>query len=857
MPRPLVYPVIALMGGIATGFSFTVPNLPLQAVLLVLFSGLLATLIRRKPSLTLSLAAAAIYITGILNINLYLADIPGPRHIVRQLNEENLTVEGIIDEVPEESPEGKVIVVAARRILKEKRIVPVEGRVMLRTGIDVGLQYGDLIRFRCRLKQPHNFNNPGGFDYEKQLRLQGIMVQGSVRSAADIVLIRGGLANTFKMSVEKVRSRLRQMIIDNSAPPAREIIRALLLGETKPIPPSLRENFNRTGTSHILAISGLHVAMVASFVIFLVMLAMKSSPYLLLRFNARRVATVASLIPVLIYASIAGLGISVVRAAIMLIVFLAAVVLRKERDLFNTLALAALIILLVNPYALFDVSFQLSFAAVASLIFVSPLFVALLRSKQSDKMTASRSPLNLLNGISESAKSFSANKALERIVDLLRKAANNFLLFIALSLTATLGTLPFILYYFNGLSTIMLPANAVAVPLLGMLALGLGLAAVITLPLSTPLAALLINLASLPVDLSVKAINFLAALPGSYLRVTTPTVAEIICYYLLMIGLVLLIRSKIVKATPPGEPPARTTVFWKFALPALILFFAADALYLAARGHFRHDLQVTAIDVGQGSATLIRLPAGKNMLVDGGGSSAGSFDVGKFVLAPYLWRQRIGRIDVVVLTHGHPDHLKGLLPILQNFSVGEVWTNGRDAGTEDYANFLRLIEEKGIRHRIWETKKSSIAIRGVSVTIFNAQLPEAGIRNQAAQFRAENDGSLVLKIGLGKINFLLPGDISAVREQDLMAVGTDLQSAVLFVPHHGSFHSSSEPFLRAVQPRIAVISCGRDNVFHLPHPAVLKRYTDLPAQVYRTDLHGAVTMTTDGEAVTVRTAVGE
>ncbi len=852
MPRPLVYPVVALMGGITTGYFLPAPDLPLLAVLLALFAGLFAALMRKKYVLILPLTATAIYITGILNINLYLSDLPGPRHIVRQVSQEKLTVEGIVDEAPEESPEGKRIIVAARSILKERQIVPVEGRVMLQTGSAADLQYGDLIRFRCRLRKPHNFNNPGSFDYEKHLRVQGIMVQGSVSAASDILLIRRGLGNSLKRRLEEARNRLREVIIDNTSSPAREIIRALLLGETKPIPSLLRENFNRTGTSHILAISGFNVAMVASCVIFLALLALKSSPYLLLRFDALRVATSAALIPVLIYTSIAGLGISVIRAAIMLIVFLAAVILRKERDLFNTLALAAMIILIVSPYALFDVSFQLSFAAVASLVSVSPLFTAFLRSKEGDHSAAIPT-----NRTDVPTASFSAENTRKTISSLVRKAANTLLLFIALSLTATLGTLPFILYYFNGFSTIMLPANAVAIPLLGMLALGLGLAAIIALLFSTPLAALLIKLAAFPADLSVMAINFLASLPGSYLRVSTPTLAEIICYYLLMTLLVLLIHRKIGKKTPPGDPPVRTPAFFKFALAATTLFFAADALYLAVSGKLRRNLQVTALDVGQGSATFIRLPGGANMLIDGGGSSAGSFDIGKFVLAPYLWRERIGRIDLVVLTHGHPDHLKGLLPVLQNFSIGEVWTNGRKANTEDYDNFLKLIAEKGIRHRISEASTAKMTIKDVNVTIFNSPPAETRSRNKAELFREENDGSLVIRIGLGKINFLLPGDISSYREQEIIAAGTDLQSDILFVPHHGSFHSSSELFLRAVRPRIAVISCGRDNVFHLPHPAVIRRYADLPAQVYRTDLHGAVTMTTDGEIVTVRTAGGK
>ncbi|MDP2268696.1 MAG: ComEC/Rec2 family competence protein, partial [Deltaproteobacteria bacterium] len=445
------------------------------------------------------------------------------------------------------------------------------------------------------------------------------------------------------------------------------------------------------GTSHLLAISGLHVAMVASFAIFLTMVIMKSSPYLLLRFNAIRVATFAALAPVIIYALIAGLGISVIRATIMLVVFLLAILLRKDRDLFNNLALAAFIILLISPYALFDVSFQLSFVAVASLIFVSPILTQLFRPSQTDGPTEGKAAT----------------------ISLPRKIFHTLLLFMCVSLSATLGTLPIIASSFNGFSTITLLANLIIVPLLGMVALTMGMAVIITLPLSSTLAGLLVQLTTLTAGLSVTVINFLASLPGAYVIITTPNTVEIICYYLFLIIIVIMIRNKMGGDYPVGGRTAKRPIFLKLALPALIIFFVGDALYLAGREHFRRRLEVTAIDVGQGSATLIGLPAGANMLIDGGGSAMGSFDMGKFVLAPYLWRQRISKLDVVVLTHAHPDHLLGLLHILKYFPVREVWTSDRASATEDYDNFLRIIKERGVRHRIVGGETAPLVINGV------------------------------------------------------------------------------------------------------------------------------------------------
>jgi competence protein ComEC len=316
-----------------------------------------------------------------------------------------------------------------------------------------------------------------------------------------------------------------------------------------------------------------------------------------------------------------------------------------------------------------------------------------------------------------------------------------------------------------------------------------------------------------------------------------------------------MIRNRMGGDYPAYGRTARQPIFLKLALLALIIFFTGDALYLASHEHFRRQLEVTAIDVGQGSATLIRLPAGGNMLIDGGGSAMGSFDMGKFVLAPYLWRQRISRLDVVVLTHAHPDHLLGLLHILKNFPVREVWTSGHASATKDYENFLKIIKEKGVTHRIMGEKTAPLAINGVGVTVFNAGVPTSPFKSQAALFRATNDSSLVLRIVFGQIGFLFPGDISGAVEKKIMERGADIKSDVLFVPHHGSFSSSSAPFLEAVRPRIAIISCGLDNAFNLPHPDVLKRYAALPARIYRTDLNGAVTLTTDGRGIRINTVL--
>lgn len=238
------------------------------------------------------------------------------------------------------------------------------------------------------------------------------------------------------------------------------------------------------------------------------------------------------------------------------------------------------------------------------------------------------------------------------------------------------------------------------------------------------------------------------------------------------------------------------------------------------------------------------------MLIDGGGFSRSSFDVGKSVIAPFLYAQRINKIDTVVLTHPHPDHLSGLIYILNNFNVRTVWQSELPVDPGIFPQWERTITAHQIKTLILSDQFPEQMIHGVR---FNVLWPPIDYLRQKHEFSYDdvNDSSLVLKITFGKISFLFPGDISTDIEQRLIQSGVDLKSDVFMLPHHGSIHSSSTDFIEAVSCRFAVVSAGKSNVFMHPHHAILQRYKNAKAVIFRTDQDGAISFITDGNALYV------
>lgn len=756
--------------------------------------------------------------------------------------------EAMVAKAPEHRQGRAIVVVEVERIRGNGQWADATGRVRLsvRGHLD-GVIRGDTVRVLASIKEPQNFSNPGGDDYRGRLASRSIYVTGSVSHPGLFVKVAegadSGLVQTPLKSIESARARL-VAFIDGQGYANPGVMKALAVGDKSGVSAATKEAFGATGTSHLLAISGLHVGTVAALSYLLVLLILKRFDSLMLALNVKKAAAVASIAPALLYAGVAGFPHSTMRAVLMLSVYVLCFVVGRGKEYLNVLALAALVILLLDPSALFDLSFQLSFSAVAGIVLISaPL-----------KRLATR----LFSG-NESAKSRTAELLLGTTL-VARYSARLWRWSVAglvISASATLGTLPLVALHFNRLSTVTLGANLLAIPITGVVVPVL-LAGSVLSALSSTLASVLFSVADVLLSLLLAVVFFFGAFPWASVRVATPSWGAVVLFYLLILALLAWGRGR----------------FYRYGAAIILCLLIISSVYPVVAREFSKELRVTYLSVGQGDCALIEFPGGATMLVDGGGFYGTEFDPGARIIAPLLWRKSIDRIDYMVLSHAQHDHSGGLRFIVENFDVGQFWWNGLGNAEE----LLEILSEKQVPVRVVALDSAEAGVvgktikiegaNGVTVTVLSPLsflspdgLSSNGTRSVLGSGRANgtepnlNNSSLVLRVLYGDVSFLFTGDIEAEGERELRdRVGLNPPaSTVLKAAHHGSSTSSTPRFISAVQPDVVVVSSGLNNPFGFPHSGPLKEYETTGARIYRTDMDGAVEVTTDGVGLRVRT----
>lgn len=806
--RPVVPVSLSLMAGIILGeglpgFSLALLFILLSAAVRLGFLLWRAQSARWSP-LLICMAA------GYLAMVPWVSPAHGPNHLVHYLDSGYWRIRGTVVDPPVPRFGRSRFIFNVDALFREGDRISVRGRIRVTIIGELKLEPGDQLVFPAKIRPFTSFKNPAGFDYRRYMAFERIHGSSWVPAEKVQRVGRSGRSAAQQL-IHGARQRLGQLIDaadGESAALEKTVLKALVFGERSGIDDALRERFNRAGVGHLLAISGLHVGIVATVVFGLLRWVFSFFQPLLWRGWSRQWAAAATLVPVLAYGVLAGMSPSTQRAETMVAVFLWALILGRTHDTLNTLALAALAILAFFPPALFSISFQLSFAAVLAIVYGL--------EKINPQRERSRSPV--------------------------RRVGGWLVGFMLVSALAIAGTTPVVLYHFNQTSLVGIAANLLLVPLVGFLVVPAGLVSAFVAIFFEPAASLGFWLSLKMLHLALMGVDLFAGFSFAAAKTVTPSLFEIALYFLTAWALLNLRKA-------PVAP---------WILAAALVVAAGDGLYWSYQRFWNRDLRVTAIDVGQGTSTLLELPGGEVVLIDGGGFSDNRlFDMGQRVVAPILWRKKIATVDILVLSHPNADHLNGLIYIAKHFSVRELWTNGDVNTTLGYKELMEACRAENTLLRRLDAGMEPINIGGVSLAVLSPPPGFLGHLDEVDQgFR--NDASLVVKATFGGTAFLLTGDIAARAEQQLVQrAGDDLASSVLFAPHHGSRSSSSADLVDAVKPDVVVVSAGVGNRFGFPHAEVMDRYRATGCRIFCTHTHGAISMRSDGKTVHLQTVAGE
>ena len=672
----------------------------------------------------------------------------------------DLRVEGRIADLPVASERGLRFAFDIERAWQGDQPVVVPRTVQLSIyGATPMLRVGDVWAFTVRLKRPHGFQNPGGFDYEAHLFQLRVRATGYVREhdpyrlIAPLGTLADGVLPGYRLNrIRQVLSgRIQSLLPDNLFAP---MITAFANGDDDAIPDDQWQVLTRTGTGHLIAISGMNIGLVAGLVFFLVRWLWSAPGLTVLLVPAPRVAAGAALLAALGYTALAGFAIPTQRALMMLAVALGGVFLRRRTSPSVLLAVALLAVLLADPLAVVSPGFWLSFAAVAVILYA-------------------------ISGAD--AKNWK-----ERLIAWGR-----------LQWAIAAGLLPLLLFLFQQVSLSGPFANLVAIPVVELVVIPATLLGVVgSFLLPDSLAAWPFLLAAKAMSLLWPLLELLARVEGSQWIQHSPPLWTL---GTALVGVLLLLA-------PRGVPARWLGLVW-----LLPMFLVRSAL--PAPG----EVRVTLLDVGQGLSIVVQT-AGHTLVYDTGARLSAHFDAGRAVVVPYLRNAGVARVDTLIVSHGDNDHIGGSASLLAAMPVTRVLSSVPE----------RLTNAEACRSgQTWEWD-------GVRFMMLH---PQADTR------LVGNNRCCVLRVDSRFGQVLLPGDIAAKAEREIMLrAGEPLRADILVVPHHGSKTSSTETFLDTVRPRVALLPVGYRNRYHHPHPMVVARYQERGIALEDSATAGAITV---------------
>lgn len=724
------------------------------------------------------------FCVGLLQYDICITPPDNPKHIIQLADNEPVILEGVIVSINARYPQGASCLIDIESSIRDSQKIAQTGRLQLKIDrLDSPLLPGERIRFKVRLSLPRAFGTPGEFNYPRHLAGRGIFTTAFIKQSSQIARIHSDTPLSADVMLQRWRQKVA-VIIDSSTPShLAPFLRGLATGDRGALSPDQRRLLSQSGLAHLFAISGLHLGIIASFMYVLLLSACRRFEQLTITIPPRRYLPLLVLPIVAGYMVFTGHAISTLRALLVLSSVTIAFLLRRQVTPLQLLSTAALIMLLFDPLAIFAPAFQLSFAGAAGILSITPRWTAFCDGRP-------------------------------------RALVYPATLFV-ITAAATVATLPLILMHFHTLAPAGLLLNLFAVPTITLLAVPLSLGGIVTSAFSPDLAAILFSMAAAVLDQLLGLASMTLDIPGlsgRYLYLSLPA----------LIGLALFSATSLIPASS------------RLRLAGLTL-----ALTFCAPQFSSHQqqgrLQLIALSVGQGDATLVTDTSGRSTLIDGGGFSHGSYDTGERLVAPALGQLGINEIDTVILTHNHPDHRNGLLHILRNYPVRNFWS---PAPVDKLPQALKsILEERNIPVRTFPERwtvidQDALTIRAVY------RVPGRGL--------SQNDQSLVLYLRNGDEGVLLTGDLERTGIDQLALDPPPGPVTLLKLPHHGSRHSNPQKLIRLPGSLRAYVSVGHKNRYGQPHPEVTSMIASEMIPLERTDESGSIKFETEGNGWKVK-----
>ncbi|MDH4185413.1 MAG: DNA internalization-related competence protein ComEC/Rec2 [Nitrospira sp.] len=780
-----------------------IPYFPLSCAVLLFFIAVGAALLERRNKVSLRQATwhYGALLAGILYWAL-VVNLPSQTKTYDFTFDRSIEMTGRIVAPVQQEPDRLVM------IIMPDDSVGVSGRrgqirLTWRTPDQV-LYQGDRVRFQAFLRHPSGSINPGGFDYVTYLERQGISAIATVTGSSAVQLRESGqmqfgwaIWNQF----DRWRSRIRLAALHAIPQPAVGLYLGIILGDRGYLDQDLRDQFMVTGTVHLLSISGSHLGLVALLIFVTVkrLLVVLPADWLLIlsrRITPTRVASACTIVPVAGYACLAGAELATMRSLLMVVVGLSALWLGRERRVFHALAAAALIIVLHDPRAIFDISFQLSFTSVAAI-------AGWLAKRTEIDTEVLPGPPSLLATCS-------------------RWGGESM----TMSGVVTIVTLPFVAYYFNQFPWFGLFSNVLAIPAMGLLLVPIGLAAGVWQIVAGGDLLPLAGLNQWLLEHFVSVIRVLSKFPWVEWHVAAPSIFTMLLFYC---GLGLM-----------GRRTMSTAFRWavRAGVFSILLWWVWSPRLFPDGEHFR----VTFLDVGQGDSAVIELPDGQVALIDGG-TTHERFDMGRGVVAPFLWNRGIRTIDHIIGTHSQLDHVGGLAWVVRHFSVKNYWGQGEAREEPFYRRLQQALTDRGLHEQVAREGQEILSSGPCRMVVLNPPVDEpltSAPEWRSADGHGLNNRSVATRLICGRHTMLFAADVERAGLSRMVRAAPQGPTDVLKVPHHGAAGSLNREWLASVRPSYAVFSAGPHNPYKHPAQSVVDTYRSEGITTLRTDRDGGV-----------------